>query len=68
MAKNTGKTVRQILKGKRGAIRQAPLEANSPSWDAILDLTWDEIVERAEADEPGYRTIKKLLGDTRFDK
>jgi hypothetical protein len=68
VAKNSGKTVREILKGKRGSIRQAPLEANSPSWDDILDLTWEEVIEKAEADEPGFRTIKKLLGDKRFDK
>jgi len=68
MAPNAGKTVREILKGKRGAIRQAPLEANSPSWDDILDLMWDEVVEKAEADEPGFRTMKKLLGDKRFNK
>jgi hypothetical protein len=68
MSKNTGRTVREILKGKRGAIRQALLEPNSPSWDDILNLTWEEVVEKAETDEPGFRTIKKLLGDKRFDK
>lgn len=68
MARNSGKTVREILREKRGAIRQAPLEPNAPSWDDILDLTWEEVAERAEADEPGFRTIRKLLGDRRFDK
>ena len=58
MSKYAGKQVREILKGKRGSIRQAPLEPNSPAWDDILDLTWEEVVEKAEADEPGFRTIK----------
>lgn len=61
-------TVGDILKRKRGAIRQAPLEPGSPSWDDIRGLSWGEVVRRAEADEPGFRTIKKLLGDRRFDK
>jgi hypothetical protein len=65
---NAGKTVREILNGKRGSIRTAPLEPNSPSWDDILDLTWEDVVEKATADEPGFRTIKKLPGDRRFDK
>jgi hypothetical protein len=60
--------VRDILKKKRGGIRQTPLESGSPAWDEMLDLTWAEVVERAGADEPGFRTIKKLLGDKRFDK
>ena len=68
MAVNDGKIVREILKRKRGAIRHAPLEPGSPSWDDILDFTWGEVVERAEADVPGFRTIKKLLGEGRFNK
>jgi len=68
MSANAGKTVGQILRGKRGAIRQAPLEPNSPGWDDILQMPWEEVVEKAEADEPGFRTIKKLLGDRRLDK
>jgi hypothetical protein len=66
--KNAGKTVSEILTGKKGSIRNAPLEAGSPSWSEIGSLTWEEIVARADADVPGFRTIKKLLGDKRFDK
>jgi len=68
MHSNDGETVREILKRKRGAIRTAPLERGSPGWDTILDLKWDEVVMRAEADEPGFRTFKKLLGERRFNK
>lgn len=66
--KNAGKTVREILAGKKGSVRNAPLEADSPSWTEIEGMTWEDVVEKAEADVPGYRTIKKLLGDKRFDK
>jgi hypothetical protein len=68
MSQSAGKTVREILKEKRASIRQAPLEPGSPSWDDILDVPWEEVVARANADEPGYRTIKKLLSGGRFDK
>lgn len=68
MSANNGKTVREILKEKRAGIRQAPLEPGSPSWDDILDLTWEEVVTRADADGPGFRTIRKLLGGRRFNR
>jgi hypothetical protein len=68
MADNAGKTVEEILKGKRGNIMKAPLEPGSPSWDDILHLTWEEVEERADRREPGFRTFKKLLKQRRFDK
>lgn len=66
--KNAGRTVRDILIGKKGSVRNAPLEAGSPSWGEIEGMTWEEVEEQAEADVPGFKTIKKLLGDKRFDK
>jgi len=66
--KYSGMKVRDILKLKKGSIRNAPLEPGSPSWDDILDMTWEEIEAAAKADKPGFRTIKKLLTDGRFDR
>lgn len=66
--KNAGRTVRQILKGKKGAVKDARLPAGAPTWSAIDCLPWEEIVAWAAADVPGYKTIKKLLGDRRFDR
>jgi hypothetical protein len=68
MSDHSGKTVREILRGKTGGIRQAPLEPGSPGWDDIMDLTWEDIVRRAKRREKGFQTIKKLLGDKRFDQ
>jgi hypothetical protein len=68
MGSNAGKTVAEILKDKRASIKNAPLESGSPSWDEILDLTWEEIEDRADRDDPGFRTFKKLLQGKRFDK
>ena len=61
-------TVAEILKNKKGSIKQAPLPPGSPSWGEIIALTWEQIVAGAQAGKPGYKTIKKLLGDKRFNK
>jgi hypothetical protein len=68
MASNAGKTVAEILKGKKGDIKQAPLPSGSPSWDEILQLTWEEIDARAKRRVPGYGTIRKLLSDSDYNK
>jgi hypothetical protein len=66
--KHAGKTVGEILTGKKGSVKNAPLEPGSPSWNEIGTMTWEEIEAKAEAGVPGFKTIKKLLGDKRFDK
>jgi hypothetical protein len=68
MSDNTGKTVAEILRGKKASIRSAPLEEGSPGWDDILDMTWEDVVDRARRRAKGFRTIRKLLSDNRFDK
>ncbi|HEY7329751.1 MAG TPA: hypothetical protein VH592_19105 [Gemmataceae bacterium] len=68
MGEYAGKTVAEILKGKRAAIKHAPLEPGSPSWNDILHLTWEEIEERQRRRDPGFQTFHKLLRDKRFDK
>ena len=68
MADNTGKTVAEILKGKRGRILRAPMDPGSPSWDDIRHLTWEEVLEKARKREPGFQTIRKLLSDGSYDK
>ena len=69
MAQNRDdETVRDILRRKRGSIRTAPLEPGSPSWDDVMDLTWDEITRRAKSREPGFKTFKKLLSAGEYDK
>lgn len=66
--KFAGKTVQQILKGKKGSITNAPLPPGSPSWENIRGLKWGVVVARASGGQAGYRKIKKLLTDARFDK
>ncbi len=68
MADNAGKTVAEILLGKKASIKSAALEPGSPSWDEIQTLTWEEITARAKQRQTGYKTIKKLLGSQEYDK
>jgi len=60
--------VSDILKDKKASIKNAPLEQGAPGWDEIQTLTWQEIEEGARQGKPGYRTIRKLLTDSRFNK
>jgi hypothetical protein len=68
MASNKGKTVAEILRGKKASVKQAALPKGSPSWDDILSLPWEEIDKRAKQRKRGYRTIRKLLSDPEYDK
>jgi hypothetical protein len=68
MSKFAGMKVRDILLLKNGSVRTAPLPAGSPSSDQILDWAWEEIDAAAKADRPGFKTIRKLLSDQRFDR
>ena len=61
-------TVADILRRKRGNIRQAPLDPGSPSWDDIMGETWKSVTRKARQRKTGYRKFHKLLTDGRFDK
>lgn len=65
---NAGKTVREILHNKKGLILKAPLDAGSPSWDDIMDMTWEEIVRNHQMRIPGFKKFHKLLKEKRFDR
>ena len=68
MPSNSGQTVAEILTRKKSSIRSAELEEGSPSWDAILDMMWEEVVQRAKQRERGFKSIRKLISDGRFDR
>jgi RHS repeat-associated protein len=61
-------TVNEILEGKLGSIKNAPLPSGSPSWADIGEMKLSEIRAAARAGKPGYRTILKLLTSGRFNK
>lgn len=58
----------EILKYKKGSIKQAPLPEKSPSWDEFCEMLWEEIEAGAEVNQPGFKVVRKLLSDKRFDK
>lgn len=66
--KFSGLTVADILKLKRGSIRQSPLPVGSLDWDQFSQMTWEEIEFGAERNRPGFRVVRKLLTDRRFDR
>ncbi len=53
---------------KLGSITRAPLPSGSPSWSDIGDMTMDEVRAAARANQPGFKTILKLLTDSRFNR
>ncbi|HUK72576.1 MAG TPA: hypothetical protein VLW50_28055 [Streptosporangiaceae bacterium] len=63
-----GTKVSDILKSRKGSIKQAPLPPGSPSWNEIQDMTLSDVQAGANAKLPGYKTILKLLRDRRFAK
>jgi uncharacterized protein YukE len=60
--------VSDVLKGKVGSITRAPLPRGSPSWSEVGNMTMSEVRAAARANQPGFRTILKLLTDSRFNK
>ena len=75
-SKVTGKTLKltkttkvsDILKLKKGSIQRASLPKGAPSWDEVRNMTWGEIEARARTNLPGYKKVRKLLTDKRFNK
>ncbi|MEH2400495.1 hypothetical protein [Nostoc sp.] len=58
----------EILKYKKGNIKQGSLPEESPSWDEFCEMLWEEIEAEAEVNQPGFKVVHKLLSDNRFDK
>jgi hypothetical protein len=66
--KYDGLRVSDILRTKKASVRTAPLPPGSPSWSEFESMTWEEIDEGARRNLPGYKTVRKLLTDQRFDR
>jgi RHS repeat-associated protein len=61
-------TVSDVLGGKLGSITRAPLPPGSPAWADVQDMSIADVRAAAKANEPGFKTILKLLTDNRFNK
>jgi len=66
--KHDGLRISEILRSKKASIRAAPLPAGSLSWSEFEAMTWEEIDEGARKNLAGYKTVRKLLTDQRFDR
>ena len=60
--------VSDILKRKKASLKQAPLPSGSPDWDTFMQMTWEQVEEGARTNRPGFKVVRKLLTDKRFDK
>jgi hypothetical protein len=56
------------LEQKKGSIKQAKLPGGSLGWDEFSQMTWEEIEAGAKANKSGFKMVRKLLTDRRFDK
>jgi len=63
-------TVNDVLKTKRGSIKNAPLPPGGPSWNDLIrdSVTMETIRRLADKGETGFREIWKLLNEIRFNK
>jgi hypothetical protein len=68
VSENRGKTVAEILRSKKASVKKAPLPEGSPSWESILEFTWEEVQKKAKRRVRGFKTIRKLLSDPEYNK
>jgi hypothetical protein len=68
MHKYAGMLGSEILLLKKASIRHAPLPKGSLSWSEIEGMMWEQIDDEARANTSGFKTIRKLLTDRRFDR
>ncbi|HMN16513.1 MAG TPA: RHS repeat-associated core domain-containing protein [Ignavibacteriaceae bacterium] len=52
------KLVKEVLKGKKGSIKNAPLPPDSPSWEEIENKTMGEIKDGANKNLPDIKLLK----------
>jgi hypothetical protein len=57
-----------ILRHKKASIKQARLPQGSPDWDEFSRMTWEQVEDGARTNRPGFKVVRKLLTDKRFDK
>jgi hypothetical protein len=58
----------EILKFKKGGIKHAQLPSDAPGWDEFSRMTWEQIEAGAQMNRPGFKVVRKLLTDRRFDR
>ena len=75
----TGQRVVDILRYKKASIKQARLPQGPPDWDEFSQMMWEglrpaptqsrqQVEDGERANRPGFKVVRKLLTDKRFDK
>jgi hypothetical protein len=60
--------VGDVLRTKKRSVTSAPLPRGSPPWSELVTMTWEQVEEGARQNLLGYKTVRKLLTDQRFDR
>ncbi len=66
--KFAGMRVSEILRWKKASITAAPLPRGSLSWREYEIMMWEDIEAGARENRPGFKAVRKLLSDQRFDR
>lgn len=66
--KYAGLSVAEILRAKKGSVRSAPLPEGSPTWSEFEAMIWEQIEIGARQNLAGFKLVRKLLSDQRFDR
>jgi hypothetical protein len=68
IAHESWQRVSEIIERKKGGIKQAKLPEGSPSWEEFSQMTWEQIQNGARDNRPGFKVVRKLLTDKRFNR
>ena len=61
-------SIEQLLRDKKASIVRAPLPPGSPSWSEVRRMVWGDIEAGARQNPPGFKELRKLLTNRRFEK
>lgn len=68
MSKYAGMLLSEVLRLKKASVRNAPLPPGTPPWRELESLTWEQLDEGARQNRAGFKMVRKLLSDQRFDR
>ncbi len=66
--KCSGPKIAEILAYKKGSVKQAQLPEGSLDWNTFCMMTWEQLAVGARENRTGFKVVRKLLTDKRFDK
>lgn len=55
-------------KAKKAVLNKHNSRNFASSWDEFNEMTCEQIEDGAQANSPGFKVVRKLLSDQKFDK